>query len=345
MSEFTATPETGPVDASVSMDSVLAQFNDPAPEKDDAVKSAVDELVKETEDDGQAEAPVPEESATDPIDDAEEPDDGPQDEEPQADEPTHKVKVNGVEIDVSLTELRNGYSRNEDYKAKTMALAEERRTVEAEKATVEQTVRGQYASELTQALDVFERADPILAEARLIDWEALKASDPTTFVQYSDQVTARLEFIKEQRGQITQIAEQQQQAAQEAEQSANSDRFNSAAQAIIGETPELADPAKFQEFAKSVFDYLGSEGFDNAAIINVIDDKGRALVIADKARRYDAMMAAKATLPGKKIVPRSSVKPMATDANSSTRANSPKITSGMSRDDRVSFVLDEFMKD
>lgn len=43
----------------------------------------------------------------------------------------YKVKVNGVEREVTLDELRNGYMMHSDYTAKTQALAEEKRRMEA----------------------------------------------------------------------------------------------------------------------------------------------------------------------------------------------------------------------
>lgn len=43
----------------------------------------------------------------------------------------YTVKVNGVEREVTLEELRNGYMMHSDYTAKTQALAEERRRMEA----------------------------------------------------------------------------------------------------------------------------------------------------------------------------------------------------------------------
>ena len=45
----------------------------------------------------------------------------------QPEEPTFTVRVNGEDIDVPLSELQRGYSRQSDYTAKTQALAEQRR--------------------------------------------------------------------------------------------------------------------------------------------------------------------------------------------------------------------------
>src|SRR5207253_836116 len=140
----TATPETGPVGDSI--DEIVNEIgNDEAPK--DAADEVVAELLKDTEEDGQPEGdPEPEEGASEPDDDAESQEDAPQDAD-DTPEPTFKVKVNGEEIEVSQSELLNGYSRLEDYKAKTAALADERRQVEALKASIEPELKRQHAND------------------------------------------------------------------------------------------------------------------------------------------------------------------------------------------------------
>lgn len=347
MQDSTATPETGPVDASASFDSVMAEFEaDTKPT--DATEEVVAELVKETEDEGQADkAPGPEESATDPIEQDEESDDGTPDEDdtdaPQTDDPVHKVKVNGEEQEVPLSELLKGYSRTEDYKAKTMALADERRNLEQAKATVETDVQRQYANELKKQIDAFEQLDPILSEARQIDWDRLKAEDPATFVQYSDAVQQRLALIEQHRGKISQIEQEQAQRLQAQDQTERAQRMDVAANKIVELMPELAEGNAFQDFATNNIGYLREAGFTPDEIAEAIDD--RALMLADKARKWDALQRAKTGLPAKKIVPKSAVKPMTSDASDSSRSSQARLPSGANRDQRVDFVLKELMKE
>lgn len=61
--------------------------------------------------------------------DSEEPPAQPEEQPPEPEKYT--VKVNGVEREVTLDELRNGYMMHSDYTAKTQALAEEKRRMEA----------------------------------------------------------------------------------------------------------------------------------------------------------------------------------------------------------------------
>jgi hypothetical protein len=346
MDEDTATPETGPVDAPASpMDEVLSELAKGEP-KADATEEVVAELVKETEDEGQPDTdPDAEESATDPTDEAEEPEEATQDEQeetPSADDPTYKVKVNGEEKEVPLSELLNGYSRTEDYKAKTMALADERRELEAKKATIEADVQVQYANDLKQTIDMFEALDPVLSEARQIDWDRLKAEDPATFVEYSDAVTQRLKLVEQHREKIRQIEEGRTKQAEETAKAEREQRLNTAANKLVETMPELAEGDNFQRFATDNIGYLRELGFSQDEISEAIDD--RALLLADKARKWDALQRAKQGLPGKKVVPKSQVKPLTSDASESSRS-SRRLPPKNNRDARVNFVIEELMKE
>ncbi len=348
MQESTATPETGPVGVSASIDSIVAEIESGTTPESDGIDAVVDELVKETEGDGQAdEAPETEESATDPIGPDEEPEEDatPEeaDEAPPADDPIVKVKVNGEDVEVPLSEALKGYSRTEDYKAKTMALADERRQLDQAKATVETDVRQQYANELKQQIDQFEALDPVLMEARQIDWDRLKAEDPATFVRYSEAVNQRIALIEEHRGKIAQIEQEKGQRQAQTVEAERAQRLDIAANKIVETMPELAEGDNFQRFATDNITYLRETGFTGEEIMEAIDD--RALILAHKARQWDALQAAQAGLPAKKIVPKSSVKPMTTDASDSSRSSRPKLKAGASRDEALAFAVKELMKE
>ena len=344
MSDTTATPETGPVDATATMDSVLAEFGAGGTAETEVIKDVTAELVKETEDEGQPDKGTDaEESATDPTDDDEEPDEATPDEEPKAEESVHKVKINGEEHDVPLSELLKGYSRTEDYKSKTMALADERRSLDHARATVETDVRAQYANDLKQSIELFEALDPVLSEARQIDWAKLKQTDPATFVQYSDAVNQRLSLVQEHRAKLAQVEQQQAQSQQANAQNQTAQRLEVAANKIVEMMPELKEGDNFSKFAADNIGYLRETGFTPAEINEALDD--RALLMADKARKWDALQRSKQGLPAKKIVSKSSVKTMTSDASDSSRSSTPRLRSGSSRDQRVDFVLKELMKE
>lgn len=345
MQDTTATPETGPVDAPASLDSVVAEFSTGEPPTD-----AIDEIVsevKEPEDEGQAEeAPDAEESATDPIEPDEEAEEAPPEEEldaeaePQADDPVHKVKVNGEEKEVPLSELLKGYSRTEDYKFKTMALADERRSLEQAKATVEADVKSQYANELKQQIDAFEALDPVLSEARLIDWDKLKAEDPATFVQYSDAVNQRLALIDGHRAKIAQAEGERAKALEQQAEAEKVQRMEAAANKIVEAMPELKEGDNFSRFATEAIETLRESGFTPEEINEAVDD--RALLLASDARKWRALQRAKTGLPAKKIVPKSAVKPMKTDASDTART-SARFPVNAPREDKGDWIVNEIL--
>ena len=94
-----------------------------------------------------AEATSEEEYAEDDEgEDAYEADDGEEyDEEPRG----YTVKVDGQEVEVTLDELQNGYSRQQAYTKRSMELAEQRKAFEAEQAETRQ-IRDAYAQQLDQ---------------------------------------------------------------------------------------------------------------------------------------------------------------------------------------------------
>lgn len=85
---------------------------------------------------------------------------------------TIKVKVDGEEVEVTLAELRNGYSRTADYTRKATALANERKTLQAEVESI-RNERAQY-EQLLPAL----RMQLEQAAAAEPDWDNLYEEDP-----------------------------------------------------------------------------------------------------------------------------------------------------------------------
>jgi hypothetical protein len=223
--------------------------------------------------------------------------------------------VNGEEREVPLSDLLNGYSRTEDYKAKTAAVAEERRQVEAERSSLDTTLKAQYANQLEEATNLFAQFDPVLAEARNINWEALKATDPAAYVQAQDAVNERVAAIQRMNAHVEKLRGETQQQQEQQMLTERASRFDKAAEEIVKIRPELADEAKFRAFAGETVDYLKGTGFTGEEIVDALDH--RVLTLADKARRWDAHEAALKTLPEKKVVPKSAVKPLTSDGGSS----------------------------
>lgn len=334
----TATRESGPVDASTALDDIVNEIAAGDEGPTDGLDAVVEELVNEAEGQGEAdEAPPTEDDATDPAEQAEE---TPTEDSPE--EPLHTVKVNGEERQVPLSELLKGYSRTEDYKAKTAAVAEERRQVEAERQRVGAEEAAKYANQLEEATNLFAQYDPVLQEAAKIDWAELKRTNPAAFVQAQDAVQERYAAIQQMQAQaqaVRQQATQQQQAVAEQERV---QRFDAAAEKIIADNPELADEAKFKEFAGSAVETLKGYGFAPEQIVDVLDD--RVLRLADDARKWRAHEAAQKSLPEKRVVPKSQVKSLQSDGLGS-RATKPRFPANASRDQATNWIANQILSE
>ncbi len=325
MDILTATPETGPVDTGVSIEDVMSEFDTPAPAE--AIDEITEEMVAEAETEGDPETdPENEGDETEAEVETEDSEEAPQN--------VYKVKVNGEEIDVPLNELLNGYSRTQDYKAKTAEVAEQKRAVEAERAGM----ATEYVSELKRATDLFEAADPVLREARATNWEHLKATDPAYYGQLRAAVDDRVAILNAERKRIAGVETE---LAQRTAQEAAAER-QTEIDMLMTAIPEIQDPVKQQAFAKDTNEYLASMGFSAEDVAEIGDH--RAFVIVDKARRYDAMMKAKSSLPAKKVVTVSDVKALKTDATSS-RSTPNRLSPNASRDQKADYVLAQLLEE
>lgn len=336
--EETATPETGPVDAPVSIESITAEIEAGGEAPADALQDITQELVNEAEGTGEAdEAPDTEDDATEPAEEADE-----AESEATQDEQKYTVKVNGEEREVPLSELLNGYSRTEDYKAKTAAVAEQRRNLEAQAITIETDIKAHYANQLEEATNLFAQYDPVLIEAQKIDWAALKQTDPAAYVQAQDAVNARLTAIQQMQDKVREARGQSEQAQAQQAQAERAKRFDSAAEEIVKAMPELADEAKFQQFASEAVGLLRETGFSNDEIADALDH--RVLTLANEARQWRAHVAAQKSLPEKRVVPKSAVKPLKTDGSGS-QASKPRFPARAQQERKLDWIANQILSE
>ncbi|HEX8414012.1 MAG TPA: hypothetical protein VF637_09030, partial [Sphingomicrobium sp.] len=179
-----------------------------------------------------------------------------------------------------------------------------------------------------------------LSEARQINWEALKAQDPAAYVQAQDAVNERLNAIQQMTQQVEQTrAETQRQQQAQIEQE-RAQRFDKAAEEIVKQRPDLADEAKFQAFAGETVEFLKGIGFASEEIIDALDH--RVLTLADKARRWDAHEAAQKSLPERKVVPKSAVRPLTSDGSGSSQPR-PRFPGSATREAKGDWIARQIL--
>lgn len=190
-----------------------------------------------------------------------------------------KVKVDGEEVEVTLAELRNGYSRTADYTRKATALAEQRKAFEAEAEAI-RAERAQYAQMLPilqQQIQQQNAAEP--------DWDNLYDEDPIE--------AARLErhwrrTKEEQTQRLTAIqAEQQRLAEEEAKQrTQHMQAVVEAERTRLPEViPEWKDQATMMKEAQELREWATSNGLTEQDINSLTQASHIALV--RKAMLYD----------------------------------------------------------
>lgn len=218
-----------------------AEAQEPEEAQDDAEEVDAEEYSEETED--EQSDPDEEETEEEVI------------EQELPDDLTIKVKLDGEETEVTLDELRKGYSRYSDYTRKTQALAEERKAFHSEAEAI-RAERAQYAEllpALKQQLQVQTEAEP--------DWDNLYNEDPIE--------AARLErhwrkTQQDRQAKLQAIEAEQQRVMQETvkEQQRALSEFVQAERARLPEViPEWKDEAVMQSEAKELREWALNNGF------------------------------------------------------------------------------------
>lgn len=244
-----------------------------APLEDEAEALMVsDEAETQAEDGG--EGPLTEASDEDEATAEDgEPEDGDA-EKPEA----YTVVINGQEVEVSLDELKNGYSRTADYTRKAQAVAEERRAAQAERQAIEQE-RNTYAQllpALQQRLEAMATQEP--------DWNRLYAEDPLEYVRQKDAWREHKEQINAARAEqarLSQITQQEQ--AQMLRSHLDQQR-----QLMLEAIPAWKDQKRFDADRVAIRDYGKKLGFSDEELSSATDH--RAILALHKAAQYDRLM-------------------------------------------------------
>ena len=208
----------------------------------------------------------------------------------ESDDPVVTVKIDGREVEVSLSELKSSYQKDKVSTERFMQAAETRKQAEAEIARA-QHERQTYVQNL-QRLQVQDEA--ALAQQQNIDWSALLKSDP---VEYLEQQR----LASERQARLNQVYTEQQRIAAQLEAESQSQRASYLQQQqeeLLAKLPAWKDTAKASAEKAALRDYLLQAGYDWETVGQLADAK--AVVIARKAMLYDQMVA-KASAATKKV--------------------------------------------
>jgi DNA repair exonuclease SbcCD ATPase subunit len=185
----------------------------------------------------------------------------------------HQLKVNGQEIEVSLDELKAGYSRDSDYRQKTHSLSQERKSLEEQKNSLRQS----YETRLKELNDTIATADEFIRQQQGgQDLQKLFDEDPVA--------AARLEF---QLRQQSEKIEEMKSKAREAQHKQYNDFLETQKELAAQKIPEFADPSKADTFKINMRNTLRDYGFNDQEIGSLADH--RFLMVAKDAMGYKSL--------------------------------------------------------
>jgi hypothetical protein len=248
-------PEEG--EAEQEVEAQLSSDEDDAASVDESLDVQDDESSDETKDEQ-----------------SEDSDETEEDEQPQV----FTVKVDGKEIEVTLDELQQGYSRTQDYTRKTQQIAETRKAVEAEAAAI-RAEREQYAQLLGALQQQLESAGE-----QPVDWDRLYAEDPIEWVRQRELARDKQErqaAIQSEQQRLSQLTQKQREEEFKATLAKESE-------ALIQAIPEWKDANKAKAEKALLIEFGQKVGYSEDELKNVFDH--RAVLTLRKAALYDQMM-------------------------------------------------------
>lgn len=282
----------------------------PAPAETEEVEASAEEVEETPSEDGEAaetdevEASSEEDATEAAEDDEEKP------EVELSDDTLVTVKIDGKTQQITLKEAREGYQRQSDYSRRMNALREEqqqfdtvRQQVEVERSQYEQLIPA-----LRQQLESMMPQEP--------DWEKLHREDPLNYPLIRDQwrdYQDRLAATKAEQERLSYLRQQEEQAQLRK-------IVEEGQKWLIEKNPEWRDQKKWDDARSKLKDYGRKVGYTDEELAQAYDP--RALLVLDKARRYDELMANRP-----KPVKQEGPKPM----KAGTPASSPRKTTEVTR--------------
>ena len=182
----------------------------------------------------------------------------------------HRVKVKGKELEVSLDELKAGYSRDSDYRQKTHTLGMEKRDLETQKNSLRQT----YDTRLNELNDLISTANQFVEQKQGgQDLAKLYQEDPTE--------AARLDFqLRQEKQHIDSLKDK----ARIAQTKQYETYLETQKELAATKIPEFSDPNKADSFKLNMRNSLRNYGFNDQEIGSLADH--RFLMVSKDAMSF-----------------------------------------------------------
>ena len=241
----------------------------------------------------------------------------------------HHVKVNGQELEVTLDELKAGYSRDSDYRQKTHSLGMEKRDLESQKESLRQS----YDARLAELNELIATADATARQRQgSEDLQKLYEEDPTT--------AAKLDFqLRQENRQLEEVKAR----ARDAQAKQYEEFLATQKELAATKIPEFADPNKSDQFKINMRNSLRNYGFNDQEIGSLADH--RFLMVAKDAMSYQAIkdkrpIVAKKVANAPKVVKAGTAKSSTSSGREVIRNKIGKVRKSGSINDASSAILD-----
>ena len=251
--------------------------------KEEIEQNSPEPTNEESEEDQPQEQEITEEDSNDETSEDVSQDEEQIDTQEKLEDSTYKVKVAGQELDVTLDELRNGYSRDADYRRKTEELSNERKNFHSQS----EKQRQDYSQKLNEMNQLLSNAQQELnTEMNSADLEALYEEDPTE--------AARIEHRLRKKQEKLNFAIQKTQSEQK-------QQFDGYLQTektrLVNKIPDFADPSKASNLKNNMRSHLAKYGFNDSEIAQVYDH--RILMLVNDAMKFGNLQNAKPNIAKK----------------------------------------------
>jgi hypothetical protein len=241
----------------------------------------------------------------------------------------HRVKIQGQELEVTLDELKAGYSRDSDYRQKTHSLGMEKRDLESQKESLRQS----YDTRLAELNELIATADATVRQRQgSEDLQKLYEEDPTT--------AAKLDFqLRQENRQLEEVKAR----ARDAQAKQYEEFLATQKELAATKIPEFADPNKADQFKINMRNSLRNYGFNDQEIGSLADH--RFLMVAKDAMSYQAVkdkrpIVAKKVANAPKVVKAGTAKSSTSSGREVIRNKIGKVRKSGNINDAQSAILD-----
>jgi hypothetical protein len=206
-----------------------------------------------------------------------------------------KTKIDGQEGETTLADLVKSYQLEGHLTKKSMALAEQNKAWEAEKAKYQEAINNQF-----QQLHGYSQflENELFHDYKNVNWQELRDYNPAEFAAKQLEYQNRQNQIHGFNQQVNQRF-QQHAAEQNYQRQVQEENFKQFFNDVVGQEhksliekiPEFGNPEKANAAKSKLQGYLTSQGFNNDDLNSVYDH--RYYVLAHKAMLYDNLMQSK----------------------------------------------------